>query len=129
MENGHHHHHHHYHYSPLRYIFFNFQAIQWKETDIMELSWGCRKKLASLLAPESTNDWRMLADKLGFKYLDIQNFANAKGSNSVMDMLDAYNGFKEASIPALYNALYGINRHDACLVFETYQKVGVCFIN
>jgi len=97
-------------------------SFRWTKTSMEDLSFGCRDELAKLLAPDSSKNWRHLADKLGFNDTEIRNFEMFKGSECVSKMLYAFNGRKNASIPTLYDALVVIGRHDACKVIRKHQK-------
>ena len=71
-----------------------------------------------ILNTNAKNNWRNVACGLGFSFNDII-FLESQ-SYPAFEMLKQYRGFKNASVPALYEVLKMKQRHDGAKILEKY---------
>lgn len=82
------------------------------------VTWGMYFKLANKLDPDSTvigNNWRMLAEKLGYSTLDILVFESQQTSHgrNTIKVLQDYKQKQGSTVNKVYKALQEIDRRDA----------------
>lgn len=75
--------------------------------------------LGKYLNPPSLKNWKMLAGKLGFRLIDVENF-KLQPRNSTQLMLSSWSTNRGATVQVLYQKLLEIGRPDAASVLEPY---------
>ena len=79
------------------------------------------EELGRYLNPQSLKNWKILAGKLGFRWLDVENF-KLQPRNSTQLMLSSWSTSSGATVEVLHQKLLEIGRCDAAKLLEPFLE-------
>lgn len=91
-----------------RYASYHIQSLSYSTK--MALAWQLDPDHPTLSANRRLQDWRGVAEELGFGTIDIENFQRPK--SPMMEMLLHWSAKQDAYVGTLLNALCEIERFD-----------------